>query len=133
MNHKLVYTALLSISLLPLNLTAQSEMKCKNGKCFVDISGFSKTQDLKAKSKTEAIEDRYSTIILDDIETIVFDKKHYTMTDDEAGEYQLNHQGIEDLTAPVLSLEGLPKSDYYCEDDLKPVKVEGLFNTYKCT
>lgn len=133
MNQKLLCTALLSISLLPLNLTAQSQVKCTGANCFVDISGLSKKQDVRVKSEAEMIEDKYSTIILDDIETIVFAKEYYIMTDDEAGEYQLAHQGIEDLTTPVLSDENLPNSEYYCEDDLKPVKVEGLFNTYECT
>jgi hypothetical protein len=132
MNQKLLYTALLSISLLPLNLTAQNQMKCTGSNCFVDISGLSKKQDLRVKSEAEMIEDRYSTIILDNIETIVFAKEHYIMTDDEVGEYQLAHQGLEDLTMPVLSAEGLPNSEYYCEDNLKPIKVEGLKNTYEC-
>jgi len=79
------------------------------------------------------IEERYSTIILDNIETIVFDKEHYIMTDDEVGEYELEYNGIQDLTKSVLSEDDLPNSEYYCEDDLKPVKVQGLQNTYECT
>jgi len=132
MSQKLFYTALLSISLLPLNLTAQDQVKCIGNKCFVDISGFS-AKKAEVKPKKQVLEDRYSTIILDDIETIVFAKEHYVMTDAEAGEYQLESYGIEDLTTPALSGEGLPNSEYYCEDDLKPVKVKGLPNTYKCT
>lgn len=133
MHQKLLYTALLSISLLPLNLTAQNQVKCTGDNCFVDISGLSKAKETQAQSKTQIPEDRYSTIILDEIETIVFNREHYVMTDDEVGEYQLKHKGIEDLTNPVLSGDGLPNSEYYCEDDLKPIKVEGLFNTYECT
>jgi hypothetical protein len=133
MNQKLFCTALLSISLLPLNLTAQDPAKCTGANCFVDISGLSKKKDIQVKSKVEKIEERYNTIILDNIETIVFAKEYYIMTNDEVGEYELEHKGIEDLTEPVLSGEALPNSEYYCEDNLKPVKVEGLLNTYECT
>lgn len=124
------------MSLLSLNLSAAGKMKCTGTHCFVDISGLSKKKTVKKpeiKSKKPVIEERYSTIILDDIETIVFEKEYYIMTDDEVGEYELEHHGIQELTTPVLSVDELPNSDYYCEDDLKPVKVEGLNNTYKCT
>jgi len=132
MNQKLLLAGLLSISLLPLNLTAQTQVKCTGTNCFVDISGLS-AKKTEVKSEVQMIEDRYSTIVLDDIETIVFQKEHYIMTDDEVGEYELEFNGIENLTNSVLSEEDLPNSEYYCEDDLKPVKVQGLQNTYECT
>ncbi|CAA6804813.1 MAG: Unknown protein [uncultured Sulfurovum sp.] len=128
MKRKLLMTTLLSMSLLSLNLSA-GKMKCSGGYCIVDLSQDSpKVKEPKNQEATR----QYETVLIDNIETIVFSPLKYIMTQDEIAEYDLD-QMQKDLLLPSSNLDNLPNSDYLCEDDLKPVLVLGIANTYVCT
>ena len=131
MKKKILTTTLLSMSLLSLNLSAgtgmKKGMKCANGVCIVDLSNIApkaKKQDIK---KSISSKESYKTIILDNIETIIF--SDYVMRGNELIEHQLNDLSniLEDLNE-----ENLPLSKHFCEDNLKPMVVENMLNTYVC-
>ena len=134
MNRKLLTTTLLSISLLSLNLAASGTMNCTGGVCMVDLSTITpKAKKIVVKQKVTSINE-YETLMIDNIETIVFSHSKYVMTEDEVGEYDLNQMKIlGTLTTSSLTSEGLTISDEFCEDELKAVAVVGVANTYECT
>ena len=132
MNRKLLTTTLLSISILSLNLSAGTQMKCSNGVCMVDLSTITpKAKITVVEKKTVSIND-YRTVIIDNIETIVLSPLKYVMSQDEIAEYDLE-QMQKNLLIPSLSSEGLALSNDFCEDNLKAVAVVGVENTYECT
>jgi len=122
-------TSFVSISLLSLNLFASGGMmKCTDNYCMVKIEKpSSKIKKVEIKDDAEA----YQTIVVENIETILLPHSKYVMTDDEVAEYDLE-QMQKNLTTPVLN-SGLPLSDFLCEDNLKPIKVAGIENTYECS
>ena len=129
MKRKLLTTTLLSMSLLSLNLFAAGQMKCTGGFCMVDLSQNSpivKTEEIKENTY------EYKSVLVDNIETIILPHSKYIMTKDEVAEYDLEEMQ-KYLLLPSLNSEGMPTSDYLCEDDLKPVLVAGAENTYECT
>ncbi len=129
MKRKLLTTTLLSMSLLSLNLSAAVGVdKCAGGFCMVDLSKKSSTVE---KEEVQENKDGYKTILVDNIETIVFSHSKYVMTQLEVVEYDLE-QMKNNLLVPVLNLD-LPLSDYLCADNLKPVKIVGIANTYECS
>jgi len=142
MNVKLLTTTFVSMSLLSLNLFASGQMGCKGGFCMVKIQKPSpkihKIAITEVKDDIRAYEtivvdnsETYQEIIVDNIDTIVPAHSTFVMTENEVAEYELN-QMQENLTAPVLNLD-LPSSDFLCEDNLKPIKVAGVENTYECS
>jgi hypothetical protein len=141
MAKRLLTTTLLSMTLLSLNLSAGSKMKCNGSYCVVDLSNISvknqavKTQKVDPKklvvNEVPMLNESYNILLIDNIETIVFAHEKYIMTEDERGEYELK-KDLERLMIPVLSEEGLPSSEHFCEENLKPVKVAGLPNTFEC-
>ena len=129
MKRKLLTTTLLSMSLLSLNLFAAGGMKCRDGVCMVEIK--------KPSSNVEKIEikkdtNEYQVVLLDNIETIIFAHSKYVMTENEIAEYDLE-QMQKILLTPSLNSDNLPTSDFLCEDNLKPIIVAGIANTYECT
>ena len=133
MNRKLLTTTLLSISLLSLNLATAGTINCTGGVCMVDLSTITpKAKKIVVKQKATSINE-YETLMIDNIETIVFPHSKYVMTEDEVGEYDLNQMKIlGTLTTSSLTSEGLTISDEFCEDNLTPVLVVGTENTYEC-
>ncbi|CAA6813003.1 MAG: Unknown protein [uncultured Sulfurovum sp.] len=129
MKRKLLTTTLLAMSLLSLNLSAGNKMKCTGTHCIVDVSDLSPKSTKVESQKISNKKESYSTVILDNIETIVF--AQYVMTNDEIAEYDLKEMQ-KNLLIPTVNSEGLPSSDYLCEDNLKPVFVKEMKNTYKC-
>ena len=132
MKRKLLTTTLLSMTLLSLNLSAAGKMKCTGNYCMVDISKTSpkvKTETLKKDIKKL---EGYETLLIDNIQTIVFAEEKYIMTENEIAEYDLI-QMQKNLLLPSLNSENLPSSDFLCENNLKPVQVLGVENTYECT
>lgn len=127
MKSKLLTSTLLSMVVLSLNLSAQNKMKCTGKYCIVDIS------DVKKKPESSKVIEKepYTTVIIDNIETIVFADEKYKMTDDELAEYELQNS-LYELTNPVLTEDGLPIPEQFCEDNLTPVKVVGVANTFEC-
>jgi len=127
MNIKLLTTTFVSVSLLSLNLFASGQMKCNGDFCMVEIQKPSpKIEKIEVKNDIHA----YETILVNNIETIVFPHSKFVMTEDEVAEYDLD-QMQKSLTIPVLNLD-LPLSDFLCEDNLKPIQVAGVENTYEC-
>jgi hypothetical protein len=131
MKRKLLTTTLLSMSLLSLNLSAAGQMKCTGGFCIVDLSKNSPSVKKQAVKKEATLSQGYTTVVIDNIETIVFSKERYIMTDNEIGEYELENI-LHEVAKPSLDRNTLPDSDYYCEVDLKPIQVVGIENTYEC-
>jgi hypothetical protein len=130
------------MSLLSLNLFASGQMGCTGGFCMVKIQKPSpkihKIARTEVKDNIGAYEtivvdnsEAYQEIIVDNIDTIVPSHSTFVMTENEVAEYELN-QMQENLTAPVLNAD-LPSSDFLCEDNLKPIKVAGVENTYECS
>jgi hypothetical protein len=129
MKRNFLTTTLLSISLLSLNLATAGNMKCTGGVCMVDLSkNFSSIK--KKEIKKDIYE--YKTVLVDNMETIIFPHSKYVMTEDELAEYDLE-QMQKSLLAPALGVETLPSSEYFCEDNLKAVEVVGEEDTYECT
>jgi hypothetical protein len=132
MKRKFLTTTLLSMSLLSLNVFAGTKTKCTGGFCMVDLSSVSPKIEKQQSNKNTINKDGYKIVMLDNIETIVFSKEKYIMTDHELGEYELENI-LHELVTPSLNKDHLPGSEYYCEDNLKAVKVLGIANTYECT
>ncbi len=132
MKRKLLTTTLLSMSLLSLNLSAAGQMKCTDNYCIVDISKISPKVKNETIKKDIKKSEGYETLLIDNIQTIVFTDEKYIMTENEIAEYDLI-QMQKNLLLPSLSSENLPSSDFLCENNLKPVQVLGIENTYECT
>ena len=125
MKRNFLTTTLVSMSLLSLNLSAAGGMECKNGFCMVKIQKPSSIKKQEIKKETAG----YKTVVVDKIETIIFDHSKYIMTEVEVAEYDLEKmQQLNNLSIPVLEENVV----IGCEDNLKPVKVAGIANTYKC-
>jgi len=127
MNIKLLTTTFVSVSLLSLNLFASGQMKCNGDFCMVKIQKPSPKIE-KIDVKNNMLE--YETILVNNIETIIFPHSKFVMTENEVAEYDLNLMQ-ESLTIPVLNAD-LPLSDFLCEDNLEPIQVAGIENTYEC-
>jgi len=130
MNIKLLTTTFVSVSLLSLNLFASGQMKCNGDFCMVEIQ--KPSPKVKVIEKIEVRNDilEYETILVNNIETIIFPHSKFVMTEDEVAEYDLD-QMQENLTIPSLNSD-LPLSDFLCEENLKPILVAGIENTYEC-
>ena len=120
---------LLTTTLLSLNLSAAAQMKCTGDYCLVDLSS---NASPKVKEQEIKKED-YKTVMIDNIETIVFSTEKYVMNENEIFEYDLEQMKKINLTAPSLNSNGLEESEAFCEDNFKPIKVAGIANTYECT
>jgi len=139
MNIKFLTTTFVSMSLLSINLLASGQMGCTGGFCMVKIQKPSpKIHKIEVKSDTKVYEtivvdhtDAYKEIVVDNIDTIVLPHSKFVMTENEVAEYELDEMQ-KNLTEPVLNLD-LPNSDFLCEDNLKPIKVAGIENTYECS
>ena len=147
MNIKFLTTTLVSMSLLSMNLFASGTMKCNGNFCMVKIEKPSPKVDPLEKIEVPEIKynteenrsvifdnietEGYNIVLIDNIETIIFPHSDYVMTEDEIAEYELN-QMQKSLTTLTLNSD-LPLSDFLCEDDLKPIKVAGIENTYECS
>jgi len=131
MNIKFLTTTLVSMSLLSMNLFASGAMKCTGDYCMVKIEkpSFKIPKIERVEIKGDIVE--YQTIIVNNIETILLPHSKFVMSEDEIAEYDLK-QMQKSLTTPTLNSD-LPLSDFLCEDNLKPIKVAGIENTYECS
>jgi hypothetical protein len=130
MKKKIITTTIVAMSLLSLNLSAAGKMKCTDKYCIIDLSKLASPKKNKEMKKSNAPEEKYTTQLIDNVETIVFTDETYIMTEDEKIEYKLK-TSLEELTTPSLN-SNLPDSQFFCEEHQKPVKVAGLDNTYRC-
>ena len=130
MNIKFLTTTLVSMSLLSMSLSASGAMTCNDNYCMVKIE--KPSPKVKVIEKIEVKNDilEYETIVVNNIETIIFPHSKFVMTENEVAEYDLNLMQ-ESLTIPVLNAD-LPLSDFLCEDNLEPIQVAGIENTYEC-
>ena len=127
MQKKLLTTTLLSISLLSLNLSAgtgtDKSSSCAGGFCMAKLPPIVKKEKKSSFPKV---------IMVDNIETIILPPSAYISSEDEIAEYEFEEMQ-KNLLIPSLNSEDMPSSDYFCEDDLKPVIIAGVENTYECT
>jgi len=127
MYQNLLTKTLLTISLLTCNLSATN--LCSGGACMADLS------TLKMNNKNliekDIKEDAYETLIIENMETIVFAKSAYKASEDEVIEYELS-QLAKSVEEVLLSEKLLPSSDYLCEENLKVVMIEENEQTYIC-
>lgn len=127
MKRKLLTTTLVSMSLLTFNLSAGT--KCTGKYCIVDLHDLAPSHKKVVTPKRSKSKENYHTVILDNIETIIFTE--YKMSKDEVAEYDLEHMS-DDISTSDLKKENLPTSEYFCEDNLKPILLKNLPNTYAC-
>jgi len=124
---KKLLTTLLSMSLLSLNLSAgtgiDKSSSCAGGVCMVKLPPIVKKEKKSSYPKV---------VILDNIETIILPHSAYISSEDEIAEYEFEEMQKK-LLIPSLNSENMPSSDYFCEDDLKPVLIAGVENIYVCT
>ena len=127
MQKKLLTTTLLSMSLLSLNLSAgtgiDKSSRCAGGVCMAKLPPMVKKEKKSSYPKV---------VIVDNIETIILPPSAYISSEDEIAEYEFEEMQ-KNLLIPSLNSEDMPSSDYFCEDDLKPVIIAGVENTYECT
>jgi len=153
MQKKLLTTTLLSISLLSLNLSAgtgtDKSSSCAGGFCMAKLPPIVEKETKSSSPKIVMVdnienillplivkEEKNSSfpkvIMVDNIETIILPPSAYISSEDEIAEYEFEEMQ-KNLLIPSLNSEDMPISDYFCEDDLKPVLIAGVENTYECT
>lgn len=118
---------LLTLSLFSVNLSATN--LCHGNSCMVDLSALS--IQVEDRNLEDIKEDKYETMIIDNMETIVFSKNAYKASEDEVSEYELD-QLAKSVEEVILEEEHLPNSDYFCEENLKVVMIEESEKTYIC-
>jgi len=119
----LFITAALSTLLLSSTMDAQN-IQCKDGKCFIDISKFTKSKSTTPKPKNAFKSVKSITTNNEKtIETIVLDHSKYIMNDIEKEEYYNNQY--------VIVLENNTEEKLYC-DRAKRLQFYPELNEYIC-
>ena len=150
---KLLVTGTLSTLLLASSLSAQGN--CVGGACFVNLKNLKPTKivhkksEFKHHSSSEIAKDKSFDIVVDGKVTVVFSS--YVMTPEEKAAYDreqkaiaLNKKANEEanrelriVSQPIEKIEdkilnkNLPTSDYFCDNDKKPVRVKNS-DLYEC-
>ncbi len=127
MHQNLLTKTLLTISLLTCNLSATN--LCSGDACMADLSTLKMNN--KNLMEKDIKEDAYETLIIENMETIVFSKSAYKASEDEVIEYELS-QLAKSVESLILVEKPLPSSDYFCEENLKVVMIEESEQTYIC-
>ncbi len=155
MTHKkLLVTRTLSILLLASSLSAHGG--CVGDACYVSLKNLKPTKKIQEKSEfkhhtsvEEKVEDSSFDIIVDGKVTIVFSS--YVMTEKEKIAYAKEQKAIalnkkanreankelQRIIQPIENIEdkllnkNLPISEYFCDNDKKPVRVKNS-NLYEC-
>ena len=151
MHKKLLVTGTLSTLLLASSLSAQGN--CVNGVCFVNLENLKPKKVVHKKSEpkthTISVTSNAYDVVEDGEVTVVFSS--YVMTPEEKAAYEreqkaiaLNKKANEEayrelriVSQPVEKVEdkilnrNLPTSDYFCDNDKKPVHIENS-DLYEC-
>ena len=159
MKTAILTSTLLSISFLTMNLSAGTNMTCKNGVCILDLSNLSlDDKEVRAKKKLfTVVKDKKSRqieiitlnkskyvqqknekleLVKDNsIETIILAPEKYIMTVAEVEKYEVNQI---QLTVPnknvdnkIMEKSTLPTSEYFCEKNKKAVYHKET-DSYEC-
>lgn len=154
MKNNMMVSTLLSLALLTVNITASSNMICKDGKCFVDLNRFGKIDKVSkfknSVSKTTIAEADILNNMEPEIDenTIRLPHEKYVMNALEKEKYEESTSEIEDIEIKAMDKEDLlnilaeinamdeedstlPVSDKYC--DLKNAKYDSVSDTYECS
>lgn len=142
-------------ALFMTSLLGAQESKCAGGVCFVNLDKLKPSEEFETKQQAlvalaEPREiDKTITIVLDGETVTVFPHSSYVMTEEEKLRYselevieqneKFNEEANRDLLLVTESLEKvedkilekikLPKSEFFCEKDRKPIYNDksGLF------
>ena len=154
MKNNFLLLTVLSVSLLAVNTSAQTNMICKDGKCFIDLKNIKPSKVYK-KLFVPMSKQVLPKVINDEIidlvtasETLVLSPSKYIMTKSEREKYEIEQlEPLEEvapleeiapmeemdqleLVAPMLPTL-LPVSESFCDNDTKPVFHVGT-DTFEC-
>ena len=149
MKNNMMVSTLLSLALLTVNITASSNMICKDGKCFVDLNRFGKIDKVSkfknSVSKTTIAEADILNNMEPEIDenTIRLPHEKYVMNELEKEKYEKENSEIEvmekedllNILAEINAMDEedstLPLSEKYC--DLQDAKYNSVSHTYECS
>ncbi len=152
MNHKRLITGTLSALLVISTLSANEH--CTGTACFINLDNLKPTREVvheKSEHKTHSfvVANNSQDIIVDGEDTIVLPS--YVMTPEEKAAYYREQRAIalnqkaneeanrelESVIQPIEKVEdrilneNLPTSDYFCDNDKKPIRVNNS-DIYEC-
>jgi len=124
MRREILLSPLLSFSLLSANAPMNTDIPCKDGKCFIDLSKFKKNDKVVP----------FNNI---DENVIRLPHEKYVMTKIEKEKYELEHMEREDLLKILTEINAmdvdestLPVSEEYC--DLANTTYNSELDIYEC-
>jgi len=130
---KFLTTAIISTLLLTSTVSAQT-MKCKDGKCFIDISKLSQPKSVESKiSKFKHLNRLHFTTEAQNSvseDTIVLDHSKYIMNDYEKENYLLNNIAYYNSEDTIVFLHSkyvmtdTEKEEYFINESLKKIELE---------
>ena len=151
MYQNLLITGTLSTLLLVSSLSAHDN--CTGNACYVNIDNVKPTREVhkkrEFKTHSSVVTSNSYEIVVDGAVTVVLPS--YVMTDEEKANYdreqkaialnkKANEEANRELRIVTQSIEkigdkilnkGLPTSEYFCDNDKKPVRVKNS-NRYEC-
>jgi len=161
MKTAILTSTLLSISFLTINLSAGTNMTCKNGVCILDLSNLSldkeKKEVKKEKNLFSVIKEKKNTMIemitlkkskyikqknekLEPLnnrqmETIILAPEKYIMTVAEIEKYESNQIQLsmpnKNIGNKIIEKSTLPTSEYFCENNKQAVYHQET-DSYEC-
>jgi len=130
---KILMTTIISTLLLSSTVSAQT-IKCKDGKCFIDISKLSQPKSVESKiSKFKNLNRlHFTTEVQNNVseETIVLDHSKYIMNDSEKENYLLTNVSYYNSEDTIVFLHSkyvmtdTEKRAYYVSEQLKKIELE---------
>ena len=161
MKTAILTSTILSITFLTMNLSAGTNMTCKNGVCILDLSNLSSDNEIKEVKKDKnlfTIIKEKKTLIIEKItlnkskyikqknekleplnekemETIILAPEKYIMTVAEIEKYEANqiHLTMPNKTIghKIIDKSTLPTSEYFCENNKEAVYHQET-DSYEC-
>jgi hypothetical protein len=124
-------TTVMSTLLLSSTISAQT-IKCKDGKCYIDISKLSQPKSTESKMNTFKHLNKLHFSTKNNIskDTIILDHSKYIMSDEEKKHYLLNNIALynaEDTIVLVHSkyvMTDREKEEYYMNERLRQIELE---------
>ena len=124
MRREILLLTLLPLSLLSANVPVNTDMACKDGKCFIDLSKLKKIDKVVP----------FNNI---DENIIRLPHEKYVMSKIEKEKYEMEHMEKEDLLKILTEINAidvyestLPVSEEYC--DLPNATYNSELDTYEC-
>ena len=126
-------TAMMSTLLLSSTISAH-QMRCKDGKCFIDISKLSQPKNIKSKISTFKHLNKlhFSTAIQSNTteETIILDHSKYIMDKNEKENYLIDNVALYNTEDTIVLLHSkyvmseAEKEEYYMNERLREADLE---------